>query len=221
MFEFLDYILAQQLLAVIVTLIFWQLIYRFFNFINLSDTNWKRLEYIWIFIGLLGLLALINENKKRSIESELSNFKHEIILDMSLVNFLLSDIQTCTKYKKTVLSPENFDLNQSDQNLICEWSKNFNIEVDSITGVPTNIIDTQSIQEIKFKTDFMQGYVKEISLYISRINKNINKFNTSSLEGKKKIWDDFYKTIGVFLLIIAIAIRLALTKRNVMISKKC
>lgn len=221
MSELFDYILAQQLLAIVITLILWQVAYRIFTYITLSDTNYKRLEYIWIFIALLGLMALINENKRSSIATQISIVKQEITLDLSLVNFLLSDVQTCTKYKKTNLSPEYFDLHQHDQNLICEWSKKFLIEIDSIYGIPTEPLDVESIKTIAFKSDFMLGYVKEISLYGNRVNKNIEKFNVYSSEINKKIWDDFYKTIGILLLIIAIAIRLALTQRNVILSKKC
>jgi hypothetical protein len=219
MSELFDSILVQQLMAVVATLLLWQFAYNLFKFITLSDTNWKRLEYIWIFIALLGLMTLINENKKQSIESELSKVRQEIKLDMSLVNFLLSDVQTCTKYKKTESSPENFDLSQYDQNLVCNWSKDFIIETDSITGIPLSTLDLSSLQTLDFKTDFMHRYVKEISLYGNRVNKNIEKNIHYSAEIEKKNWDHLYKSVGVVLLIIAIAIRLALTQRNVINSK--
>jgi hypothetical protein len=218
--ELFDYILAQQLLAIVATLLLWQLAYHTFTFITLSDTNWKRLEYIWIFIALLGLMALINENKKNSLKAELSKIKQEIKLDLSFVNFLLSDVQTCTKYKKTGLSPDYFDDQQYDQNLVCAWSKNFRIEIDTLAGIP-NPLDMLSLQTLEFKTDFMTRYVEEISSYGNRVNSNLLKYQHYFLEYQGKSWDYFYRTIGILLLIIAIAIRLALTQRNVVVSKKC
>ncbi|MBA3900724.1 MAG: hypothetical protein H0X62_11030 [Bacteroidetes bacterium] len=220
MFSLFNFIITQPIWAVVSTILLWKLTFIILKKINFSETNWKRLDYIWIFIALMALLAIINENNAISEEYELKNTKQEIIFDISLLNFLLSDKQTCYKYKNSIDAPDDFIQRQYDQDQICAWSKDFRIETDSVAGIPICAIDTFSLKTIEFKTDFMDNYVREFSVYTYRINRNIEKYNNCAIEVNSKVWDEFYKTVGVFLLILAIAIRLALTENNVSMTKQ-
>jgi hypothetical protein len=202
------------------TVVLWSALYFLFTIFELSDTNWKRLEYIWIFTGFLGLLTVINENNKSYKDKEMNDIKRDIEFDISRLEFFLSNQMACFKYNNVESSPDDFDQRQYDQDQICDWSKTFKIQVDSFAGIPTSHLDTVALKSIKFKTTFMDDYVEDFSECTNRINTSIDKFNEYSKEVNSKFWENFSKTFGPILLIIAFAIRLSLTTRNVRNSKK-
>lgn len=186
-----------------------------FTLFKLSDTNWKRLEYVWIFTGFLGLLTIINQNNKDVKSKEIRFVKQNIDLDVSHLNFYLQESQACFKYNKMEWSPDNFDLRQADQDRICSWSKQFKINADSIEGIPLSPLDTIKLKSIEFDTDFMDSYVEEVIKFIGQINSNILKFKEYSYEIKSDSWESFSKSFGPLFLILAFAIRLSIATKSV------
>jgi hypothetical protein len=220
MFEITKNILTSPVWTIATTIIFWVVIYRLFVFLKLSETNWKRLEYTWIFIGLFGLLTVIEKNNKEFRATDNYYLKQDIKFNLSRINFFLSDIQSCFKYNKLPSSPQDFDDRQHDQDLICSWAKQYKIEIDTLESIPTKPLDTLTIRQIAFKTSFMDDYVKEFNSCCSIINKDIEMFNKYRQEINASNWENFSRTTGVLLIILAFSIRLSITTKNVKTAKK-
>jgi hypothetical protein len=220
MFDIIRNILTTPIWTITVTIFLWAIFYLLFIVFKLSDTNWKRLEYIWIFIGLFGILTVIEKNNKEFKTVDNYYVKKDIEYNLSRINFFLSDIQSCFKYNKIQSSPSDFDERQFDQDLVCEWSKSYKIEIDTAEGIPTKPLDTLSIKKIDFKTTFMDDFVKEFQTCCSTINADIEKFNLYNGQIKSNDWENFSRTTGILFIIIAFAIRLSITTRNVRAAKK-
>ena len=220
MFEIIRTILTTPIWTIVATIFFWFVTYKLFIILKLSDTNWKRLEYIWIFTGLFGLLTVIEGNNKEFKTADNYYVKQDIQYNLSRIKFFLSDIQSCNKYTKFASSPNDFDDRQYDQDLICDWSGKYKIEIDTVEGIPTISLDTLTIKQITFRTTFMDDYVKEFKACCSIINADIEKFNLFQLQIKSSDWENFGRKTGVLLIIIAFAIRLSITTKNVRTAKK-
>lgn len=213
-------ILTTPIWTITVTVLCWFVLYRLFIFFKLSDVNWKRLEYIWILVGLFGLLTIIEKNNQKLKATENYYLKQNIQYNLSRINFFLSEIQSCFKYSKLPSSPQDFDDRQYDQDLICEWSKKYSIEIDTVEGIPTKSLDTLTITQIAFKTTFMDDYVKEFKACCSTINNDIEIFNQYQQEINSNSWENFSRTTGILLIIIAFAIRLSIATKNVRTARK-
>jgi hypothetical protein len=220
MFEIIRNILTIPIWTITATVFLWFVIYRLFIFFKLSEVNWKRLEYIWIFIGLFGLLSVVEKNNKEFKTVDNFYVKKNIEFNLSRIKFFLSDLQTCFKYNKISSSLLDFDDRQYDQDLICSWSKTYKIDFDTIDGIPTKFLDTLAIKKLIFKTSFMAGYIKEFQSCCSAINSDIKKFNLYKKQIKSNDWENFSRTTGVLFIIIAFAIRLSITTKNVKTTKK-
>lgn len=123
MFDAIRNIISSPFLALFVTLVLWWVIYFLCVTFKLSKKKLKKLEYIWLSVGLLGLLSIVNKNEKEYRFVDNIGIEQTINFDLQRNNFLLKGHQTCFKQTQSDTSPKDFQDRQSDQNLICEWSK--------------------------------------------------------------------------------------------------
>jgi len=219
MFEIIRAILTSPLWTIVTTIFLWIILFSVFSYFKLSAKNWRRLEYIWIFIALLGVLVVIEKNNKEFRTVDIINLKQNIKFNLLNINFLLGETQACFKYNKMASSPPDLDDRQFDQDLVCKWARNYNIEIDTLEDIPITLLDTTTIKNILFKTSFMDDYVKQFQNSCSLINADIIKFKDYSNQIKSNQWEDFSKTLGVLLLIFAFAVRLSITTNNVRTTK--
>ena len=87
MFEIIRTILTTPIWTIVATIFFWFVTYKLFIILKLSDTNWKRLEYIWIFTGLFGLLTVIEGNNKEFKTADNYYVKQDIQYNLSRIKF--------------------------------------------------------------------------------------------------------------------------------------
>jgi hypothetical protein len=219
MADLIKNILTHPLWTIGTTLFLWAFLFFAFTILKLSEVNWKRLEYVWLFAGFIGLLSISIENNKKFKSSEIQFVKNNIELDISFLNSFLSESQACRKYNQIESSPKDLKQRQSDQDKICFWAKGFKINIDTLEGIPVFPLDTIKLKLIAFDTDFMDDYVKEVQKFTRNINANILTYNKYSEEIKSKSWEEFSKTFGLLLLILAFAVRLSIATRNVRNSK--
>lgn len=205
---------------VITTLILWIVFFQlFFRVLKISDKNWKRLEYIWIFIGMFGLVSITSENKKEYNFNNSERLKNYLTLTIKDIRTLLNEAHTCIKYTKSEYSPDNFEAIQFDQDLICKWSKSFKIQLDSLTGLPIAKLDTISNNFFKFKTNAMKDFIHDFNSSIRLLNSELNEYKKYREEYESDHWSNFSRTFGVLMLMLAFSIRLSIATKNVKQSK--
>ena len=208
-------LIISPFLIVLVTIILWIILFQlFYRVLKLSEVNWKRLEYIWLFIGLLGLVNVVVENKKTYNFYNSERLRNYIRSSVRDINSDLVGYKTCFKYNKTEFSPENLDERQYDQDLICNWSKTYQIKLDSL-GIPKRKLDTISKVKLKLKTDEMEDFISDFNDMVTTANSEIDEYTTYRKEYEGNDWKDFSRTFGVLLLMIAFSIRLSIATKNV------
>lgn len=214
-------ILTSPFLMVTATIILWIAFYLIFTKIYvLSETSWKRLEYLWISTGFLGLISIVNENQNMFLYNTSERKGYFIQSDIKMLKSTLSSFQTCFKFSKSEFSPNDFEERQNDQDKICNWSKTYQIELDSITEIPTK--DLLKIDEAKLllKTDMMNEYIEDFNNSVDTINKDLKEYKSMKITLESDDWKNFSRSFGVLFLIIAFSVRLAITTKNVVQTKK-
>ncbi|PKB43053.1 hypothetical protein AX016_1236 [Cellulophaga sp. RHA19] len=215
MFEFLRNLITIPLWTFLGVLIVW-IIFRFLlvKISNLTAVTWTRLEYIWIGIGLLGVLTLVDENRKQFNKSELEKVEIWIKNDSkSLLNFTNNQMH-CFQYNNTGLfSQEEFDRKQSHSDSICCWVKKVGLVVKESTEKGyTKIENTPELLVSEKEKEFA---FKEIERSLIEINKNIERRDVLITETNDNFWKGFKYSFGLLLLIIAFGIRLTIISKKV------
>lgn len=214
MFEVTRSIISNPIWTTTATIVSWFLFYHLFKWTNLSEKNWKKLEYLWIFTGLIGTLSVVERNNKDFNSFEAYWAKKRILNNLLRINYFLGESISCREYVQAETSPPDLIDRQFDQNQICFWSKKYVFEIDS-AGVPLNFLETQSINKIQFRTDFMAQYVKEFLECCNDLNQEISNYRDYKEKIQSDFFDDFNRSFGILLLIVAAGIKLSITTNSI------
>ncbi|WP_139959884.1 hypothetical protein [Flavicella sediminum] len=215
MFEFIRNLITNPLWAFLGVIIVW-IILRFFlvKISSLSSVTWARLEYIWIGIGLLGVLTLVDENRKQFQVSELGKVETWIKNDSrSLLNFANNQMH-CFQYNNSgIFSQEEFDRRQAHSDSICNWAKKVGLVVKE--SIENGYIKIENLPELLVSEKEKEFAFEEIEKDIVEINKNIERRDELITETNDNFWKGFKYSFGILLLIIAFGIRLTIISKKV------
>ena len=123
MIDIIVKVLHEPLFACLGVIAVWALLYLLLiKVLNLKASTWIKLEYVWIGVGFLGVLILVDENRRQTKTSELEQVAYWIDSDYkSLISFTKYQFH-CIKYIITgIFSEEEFNLRQAESDEVCEW----------------------------------------------------------------------------------------------------
>ncbi len=211
----MEIIVTNGFIALIIIIILWRFLYYFFNkVLKYNDLDWKRLEYIWIFAGVFGLLVMVSKNKIEHNKNKLVLIEKDLNIHYRNIQYSLSSWTNCFQYNKTENSPKDIEERQFDQDLICSWSKKTLILILESQNNKKKI----NLEQLKldFKTNFI---TEDYHYYLSQIN-TINELidNYNNIQRNNYINNfiiNVLNVIGALFLILAFAIRLAVATHNV------
>jgi hypothetical protein len=215
MFEFLRNITTNPFSAFLGVIVTWIILrVLLINVLKISTLAWTRLEYVWIGIGILGVLTVVDENRKQFQLNELENVENWIENDSeSLLRFTNNQMH-CFQYNNTgIFTQQEFDKRQSHSDSICSWMKEVGIVVSNSIKNGHSKIDTipellVSKKEEEFAFEQTQKDILKINEYIIRRDKLI--ISTSD-----NFWKGFKYSFGILLLIVAFGIRLTIISNKV------
>lgn len=208
-------IITNPLYAFVAVICLWGVLhYVFVRWSNLKDTTWTRFQFAWIFIGFLGVVSLIDENKKSFGLSELSRIKESIEYEYnSLRRFLTSDI-LCMQYVDSgIYSREEFMRRQARQDTICEWTKSIKVLVD--TAISNEYAKIDTIPQLEIYNPILEYEYERITEDLNLLDKKINRRNELIKLTGDRDFSNFKHSVGVLLMILAFAIRLTIVSKTV------
>jgi hypothetical protein len=214
-FEILRNIITTPIVALISVIILWGILHLILvKRCNLSPTGWIRLEYFWIGIGLLGVLALVDENRKKFQFNELEKLEIWIKNEsMSLLNFSNSQMH-CFQYNNSADLPQNeFDKRQAHSDSICNWAKKIGLIVESsIKSGNQKIINIPILQASNKLEEFT---FVQINKEIIEINSKIERRDELVSAANDNFWEGYKYSFGIFLMLLAFSIRLTIVSKKV------
>jgi hypothetical protein len=220
MFELIRALITEPFYAFVAVIFIWVVLrIVLINISNLSKVTWTRLEYIWIGIGLLGILTLIDENRKQFQINELERTKIWIANDYeSLLNYTTSTFH-CLKFNNTgIFTQEEFDKRQDESDRVCDWIKKVNILVDSaILNGNQKII---KLPKLEIKNEEKEPAFLRVKNEIQAINEYIDRRDELIEKTQDNFWQGFKYGFGILLLIVAFGIRLTIISNKVKNEKK-
>lgn len=183
-----------------------------------NKTQWAKLEYAWVFAGLLGLLSLVGENNKILTQNELEVSEIRLDRHFRSLSSQLNGGRHCTQWHdRGLFGEEEAKRRQLRSDTICNWANSlkeiFNDlnreDYETIENPPELIVsDRESIFFYEIIQDDLQR-IEELLAERSKLKKRIAENH----------WDNT-RRVGVLLLILAFGLRLALVSNKVRKEKR-
>ncbi len=216
MYEFLRDLISNPLTAFISVIIVWLILH--FLLVRLkyfSNITWVRFEYIWIAIGFIGVLALIDENRHNYNIVDLKQSEHWIEKDFeTLASSLDNDIFHCVKYNNTGLfSEEVFDSIQARADSVCVWTNKVETLVDS--AYSNGKLEITNLPQLNINNPKNEYSFERTMQLIDELNLNITKRDSLIKICNRRFLQDFRYSFGILLLIIAFGFRLTIISHKV------
>lgn len=214
-------LITSPILTVIITVILWWILYTLFTRVFiLTERQWKKLEFIWIFTGFIGLITLVNDNSKLFSMYKFDSIAAQIKNDLTILDIHLRESITCRTFQIAENSPKDLPDRVSDQNKFCEWSKKYTIRKHPVKGIPSDSLAIIDKAALKFQTDFLDNEINHINTTVYEINKKVKIYNQLDENINANGWRTFASTSGILFIIIALALRLAIASRNLATATK-
>ncbi len=184
------------------------------NLLKINAIAWARLEYVWIGIGILGVLTVVDENKKEFDLNELDKVKHWIENDSeSLLRFTNNQMH-CFQYNNTgIFSQQEFDKRQAHSDSVCSWVKQVAKVVS--TSIENGYSTIDSIPELLVSQKEEEFAYEQIQYDVQKINEYILRRDQLILSTNDNFWKGFKYSFGILLLIVAFGIRLTIISNKV------
>lgn len=213
-------LISSPIWAISFVLFFWLLIVHVF--ISKKPAKrmfWLQIEHIWILIAFLGVLALIDENRRQYFKSELGTLEIWVNNDLNAaIRFLNMDAH-CGHYQNTgIFNEDEFLLRQQRQESICLWT----IQMSEYLQRASNKIELDELELTQLKIDnpSKEWIYNEVSRHIQRVNQYISRQQFLNKELEVTTFREIYNTIGLILVLIAFILRLTVLTVKIRIEKQ-
>lgn len=213
-FHIIRNIITGPLWTISAVMFLWIVIYNLLTLTKQSGVVWKRLEFVWLFAGLMGLLITVTENGTESANNELKYLEFDIENLVDDANFFLDSSYACREYYKSDLSPDDFNLRIRDQEKFCKWAQSFKSTMQMVTDSFEGPVDISTLDTLSFRTNFLATDIQSLKEIVNNLNLQLTSHTELAAYASSKSFDRFRRSIGVVFLIVAFAIRLAIASNN-------
>lgn len=177
---------------------------------NLSKKAWKKIDYLWLFAALIGIISLASEQRidtaKRWFEIEehrlkflFSQIKYD--LDPSIHSYF------CTDSIRTEYSPDNFDEIERNRKLECKWMMDANKSISQYDVNDHPAIDFENLPSRSFKPMYPDIY-EHLKQTINDYNKQRFILLDMKELSQKNNFEKSLFSLAPFLLLFALALRI-------------
>ena len=209
------------LTVIVLTGILWLIFVRVFP---LSDIAWKRVDYIWLSIALLGVLASSGRASHEFTKAEIpllepvtnysfQTLRHDIQYGAS------SDSEGCAPRIHTSFSPPDYDDIRKAQQHLCEQFRKLDSEVPkspALGGTKFTALDQlkfQPLSEDELSLKYERREIELLKADAARYEKDRQIYN-AKLEEERNQEDSplILMDLGIGPLLVGLAIAIRLTK---------
>ncbi|HEY5893202.1 MAG TPA: hypothetical protein VIT91_08235 [Chthoniobacterales bacterium] len=185
---------------------------------------WKKVDYVWIGVGALGLISTTADNRVLLATNSLDLATQRTTFALQyLRQSLVTDPPRylCTKFVRSEFSPANFDGIQKQFDSACAWLKTAPKvlpDSDNPPFKPLNFADTNFPASVTDKTilDIVGGICMWFDEYENR-RKALEKLQAQT---KRREGEFIYRIMGPLLICIAIALRLTKVTGEIRLDRK-
>ncbi len=210
MAELIRELIGNPIYTLILILAVWLALYLLLSkVIKLGKLGWIKLEYFWIVIGILGFLTVVAENGKQLRSHELETINTWIKNDFLSLNSYTKNHFSCFYKKDTkYLTEEEASRRFQALKTACEWTKEIRNEVE--TAIESGYVKIENLPTLNLEgPDEIYDYIR-IMEYFENINQNLERKDELVEKINDNSWKNIKFSLGIFALIFAFSIKLAI-----------
>ena len=181
---------------------------------KLKNRTWKRVDYIWLAVGALGLIGAV-EGPRRSITTNLAALAESRLTGaLSMLNSTAqfgSSAATCRKFIKTDASqPEpEFSKIQAEYDQVCAWFRQAQPRIPADSHAISGAIPISAIGLPPEITDpGLKWQIDRLRADLLSVNQSIATLGTLQATQNRSLMEELVHFLGPMLLAIAIALRI-------------
>jgi hypothetical protein len=187
------------------------------RWLRLGKVSWKRMDYIWLGFGALGLLGAVAQVRMESASAQLDMYEKRAIVAFDSVKSLVEVYASnpgpiCRTFVRSEFSPppDEFQRIQNEYNTACEWVKQVSEALKTHATSPPRPIDRASPlpPRPQVSDGALKGMFRGLDRQLAYFDQNIQAFEALRQKSKRTPTEETFVYIGPFLLAIALAIRI-------------
>lgn len=183
----------------------------------LSKIQWKYVDFVWLALASLGLIGVVDSNRRQIISGEHEISKQRVVMAISDLQYQLNVQWVCFKYVRTSNSPDNFDQLQEMSDKTCEWRNKFLSKINEklkaefqVEEPPKFTVDDRELQE----------YVDRIYSLVRDYNSIINEKKRIQEELKPNLWVNDIEFLSPLILILGLSLRFSKAAGEIRLDKQ-
>jgi hypothetical protein len=177
----------------------------------LSAISWKRVDYIWLFMALIGLISAVGTGRAM-IANNLLNYGKSRIEPAFHFMKMNADFGTseaiCRKFVKSdIVSPEDLSRIQREYDAQCDWFRTVDAklaEINSSDPAPIDLIKLFGVQPNGGDEQTYKSFTDSVITYNSTVE-NINYLKRAKEPSDVEM---IFRFLGPAILAVALALRI-------------
>jgi gamma-glutamyl AIG2-like cyclotransferase len=177
---------------------------------KLNDQSWKRVDYVWLGLAVLGLLSASAQSEHFLSKRYLETFERPRtqtaykLLRMTLDSYTAM----CLPRQRTPASPPNFDEIVQEQQTLCRRAQ------EIMANMPTNITDNfpplekTGYEPFGINAKYEKSYVRSVAEAAEQYREQQKRYEQFVSAGNLSLPEETLTVFGPFLLAFALALRI-------------
>jgi len=186
------------------------------RWLKLGKVAWKRVDYIWLGFGALGLLGAVAQVRMASAAAQIEMHESRVAVALNSVKSLIelyakTPGAICRTFVRSEYSPppEEFQRSQNEYNTACAWAKQMADTLAMRASSPPEPIDRASLPSRPVVADgALRDMFRGLDRQFEYFDQNIETYRAVREKSKQTPFEQFLVFLGPFLLAIALAIRI-------------
>ena len=186
------------------------------RWMKLGKVAWKRVDYIWLGFGALGLISAVAQVRTASASAQVGMYEQRAAIALESVKSLTQLYASepgaiCRTFVRSDLSPpaDEFQRAQAEYNMTCAWAKQTTVALEHSTTSPLVPIDRQALPPRPNVSDgALKDMFRGLDHQLAYFDQSMKEFEELRDSIKRTSTEEGLVYLGPFLLAVALAIRI-------------
>lgn len=178
---------------------------------NLSKKTWKKIDYLWLAFGALGLIGVSADFRVDKANAIILTQRDDAVWRY---NWMVRDLTgynnsiLCRKFIKNEYSPDNIDELNAEYDSACQWNKEMTKIITSKNATSLPVFSDINVLPLNVKDKMLLKIREDLVKSASDYKKYRNVYMKTQSEASYNTIDWMYKYLSPLLLCLALAIRI-------------
>jgi hypothetical protein len=181
----------------------------------LGEVNWKRIDYLWLFAAVVGVLASSGKAARLIAENQLKNFQEPVTL--TAYEFLRTDIKSaaegsaCGVLRRAADSPPDFEERQKEQRAMCDQYKKLDAQMPHSVEPPFKPLEELGFVPLTGNPEYVTALFEVTNRDAEEYERNRETYDEITEKTRSSKWENAHLAMGPLLLAVAMALRITKT----------